>query len=232
MDLSSKRLGIKDLAEDDRPREKLVNLGRQSLSDAELLAILLRLGNKRETALQLAQRMLSEHNNNISDLAKLTVSQLTKYSGIGATKAVTIVAAFELGRRRQDSLPERRTTIVASATAYQLLAPKLADLQQEEFRILLLNRANQVIREEQLSRGGISATVVDIRLLCRLALDSGASGVILAHNHPSGQTTPSRQDKEITAKVGAALKMFDILLLDHLIIGEQSYFSFADEHLL
>lgn len=232
MDLSSKRLGIKDLAEDDRPREKLVNLGRQSLSDAELLAILLRLGNKRETALQLAQRMLSEHNNNISDLAKLTVSQLTKYSGIGATKAVTIVAAFELGRRRQDSLPERRTTIVASATAYQLLAPKLADLQQEEFRILLLNRANQVIREEQLSRGGISATVVDIRLLCRLALDSGASGVILAHNHPSGQTTPSREDKEITAKAASALKMFDILLLDHLIVGEQSYFSFADERLL
>lgn len=232
MEKKVKHIPIKMLAEDDRPREKLALLGRHALSDAELIAIILRLGNRDETAIQLAQRMLSEHENNIGKLANLSLNDLKKYRGVGAVKAITIAAAFELGRRRRQSETHDKPKITSSNVAYQILQRHLSDLPHEEFWILLLNRANQVIREEHLSKGGISGTVVDIRLICKSAIEHNASGLVIGHNHPSGQIAPSEQDKQITRKLKEALKTFDIILLDHLIIGDQKYFSFADELIL
>ncbi|MBA2611446.1 MAG: DNA repair protein RadC [Bacteroidetes bacterium] len=232
MENNVKHLTIKSLSEDDRPREKLASLGRQNLSDAELIAIILGSGNKNETAVQLAQRMLSENKNNINQLAKLSLAELKKFKGIGEVKAIAIAAAFELGRRRTDIETIQKIKITSSAVAYQLLQKRLSDLPHEEFWILILNRANQVIKEENLSKGGISGTVVDVRLICKSAIENNASGIIVAHNHPSGQLTPSEQDKSITNKLKEALKTFEIPLLDHLIIGDQTYFSFADEGLL
>ena len=200
-------LNLKSLAQDDRPREKLVAHGRQSLSDAELLAIILGSGNKTETAVQLAQRMLHQNKNNINEVAKLSLNDLKKFKGIGIK-------------------------INSSKTAYQLFQKRLSDLPHEEFWLLILNRANQVIKEEFISKGGISGTIVDVRLICKSAIENNASGIIIAHNHPSGQIIPSKQDKEITIKLKSALILFDVSLLDHLIIGDLNYFSFADENLL
>ncbi len=223
---------MKSLAEDDRPREKLLKLGRHSLSDAELLAIVMSSGNKEETAVQLAQRMLSEHRNSINELAKLSISDLRKYKGVGEVKAIEIAAAFELGRRRKESDPTERVKISSSQQAYEAIRQHLMDQPHEEFWVLILNRANQIIKEIHLSKGGVSGTVVDVKLICKAAIDHTASGIILAHNHPSGQVIPSEQDKQITKKIREALNIFDIVLLDHLIIGDQKYLSFADEHLL
>lgn len=223
---------IKALAEDDRPREKLLKLGRQSLSDAELLAIILASGNSTQTAVQLAQQMLSDNGHNINSLAKRSIAELRKYRGVGVVKAISIAAAFELGRRRNNSEPEERERISSSKQAYDLLRRHLMDQAHEEFWILLLDRANKVIRDLHLSKGGISGTVVDVRLICKAAIEHSASGLILAHNHPSGQVMPSEQDKLITKKIREALNIFDIVLLDHLIIGDQTYLSFADEQLL
>jgi DNA repair protein RadC len=232
MEALQKHISIKSLAEDDRPREKLATLGRHSLSDAELIAIVLGSGNRTETAVQLAQRMLFEHNNNINQLAKLTIADLKKYKGVGLVKAINISAAFELGRRRNEAGATEREKITSSSVAYRILQKRLCDLPHEEFWILVLNRANQVMREEYLSKGGISGTVVDIRLICKLAIENNASGIVIAHNHPSGQVVPSEQDKAITKKLKEALKFFEITLLDHLIIGDQKYFSFSDDGLL
>jgi len=227
-----KHVTIKSLAEDDRPREKLVTLGRQSLSDAELVAIILGSGNKSETAVQLAQRMLSDNNKNINSLAKLTINDLKKYKGIGEAKAVNIAAAFEIGRRRKDSETNERVKITSSNSAYVVLQKRLSDLPHEEFWVLILNRANQVLKEECISKGGITSTVVDVRIICKTAIENNASGVILSHNHPSGQIQPSMEDKNITKKLKEALQLFEINLFDHLIIGDQKYFSFNDEGLL
>lgn len=232
MEENNRHLTIKALAEDDRPREKLLSLGRHSLSDAELVAIILGSGNRNETAVQLAQRMLSENQNNINQLAKLSLNELRKFRGVGVVKAINIAASFELGRRRGDSEGFERPKITSSYTAYQLLHKRLSDLPHEEFWILLLNRANQVIKDECLSKGGISGTVVDVRLICRSAIENSASGLIIAHNHPSGQISPSEQDKMITKKLKEALKLFEISLLDHIIVGDQKYFSFSDDGLL
>ncbi len=225
-------LNLKSLAQDDRPREKLVALGRQSLSDAELLAIILGSGNKTETAVQLAQRMLYQNKNNINEVAKLSLNDLKKFKGIGIVKAINIAASFELGRRKSDLDSLERIKITSSKTAYQLFQKRLSDLPHEEFWLLILNRANQVIKEEFISKGGISGTIVDVRLICKSAIENNASGIIIAHNHPSGQIIPSKQDKEITIKLKSALILFDVSLLDHLIIGDLNYFSFADENLL
>jgi DNA repair protein RadC len=225
-------LSIKALAEDDRPREKLVAMGRHSLSDAELIAIILGSGTTRESAVQLAQRMLSDHHNNINELAKLGVSELKKYKGVGPAKAVNIAAAFELGRRRNEGQGIEKVKITSSAVAYQILQRRLSDLPHEEFWVLLLNRANQVVREEYLSKGGIAGTVVDVRLICKSAIVHSASGVVIAHNHPSGQVQPSEQDRSITKKLQDALKLLDVALLDHLIVGDQKYYSFSDEGIL
>ena len=225
-------LNLKSLAQDDRPREKLVALGRQSLSDAELLAIILGSGNKTETAVQLAQRMLHQNKNNINEVAKLSLNDLKKFKGIGIVKAINIAASFELGRRKSDLDSLERIKITSSKTAYQLFQKRLSDLPHEEFWLLILNRANQVIKEEFISKGGISGTIVDVRLICKSAIENNASVIIIAHNHPSGQIIPSKQDKEITIKLKSALILFDVSLLDHLIIGDLNYFSFADENLL
>lgn len=225
-------LNLKSLAQDDRPREKLVALGRQSLSDAELLAIILGSGNKTETAVQLAQRMLHQNKNNINELAKLSLNDLKKFKGVGIVKAINIAASFELGRRKSDLEALERIKITSSKTAYQLFQKRLSDLPHEEFWLLILNRANQVLKEEFISKGGISGTIVDIRLICKSAIENNASGIIIAHNHPSGQIIPSKQDKEITIKLKSALILFDVTLLDHLIIGDLNYYSFADENLL
>ena len=227
----TRHLNLKSLAEDDRPREKLLASGRHSLSDAELIAIIMGSGNTDETAVQLAQRMLVE-NKDINQLAKLSIQDLKRYKGVGTVKAITIAAAFELGRRRKETESQEKVKITSSRVAYQLLQRRLADLPHEEFWMLILNRANQVVKEDYLSKGGIAGTVVDVRLICKSAIENNASGIIIAHNHPSGQLLPSEQDKQITKKIKEALKVFDISLLDHLIIGDQNYYSFADEMIL
>lgn len=232
MEYAIKHLNIKALAEDDRPREKLATLGRQNLSDSELIAIILGSGNRSESAVQLARRMLADHQNNINQLAKLSLPELKKYRGVGQVKAINIAAAFELGRRRNQSEGIEKVKITSSSVAYGLLQKHLSDLPHEEFWVLLLDRANQVTKEECISKGGISGTVVDARIICKSAIENNASGVILAHNHPSGQTTPSDQDLAITKKLKEALKLFDVVLLDHLIIGDQNYLSFADSNLI
>lgn len=228
----AKHLPIKMLAEDDRPREKLLTIGRQNLSDAELLAIQIGFGTREETAIQLAQRVLNYYGNDLNLLAKSTISELKKFKGIGEAKAINIASAFELGRRRNEMEIAGRPKITSSADAFKLLNKKISDLPHEEFWILLLNRANTVVKMECVSKGGVSGTVVDIRLLIKPAIETLASGIILCHNHPSGQLKPSEQDLALTKKVKESTRLMDINLLDHLIIGEQKYLSFADEGIL
>ncbi len=231
-DYQHKHLTIKSWAEDDRPREKLVSKGRQALSDAELLAILLASGNRNETAVQLAQRILKENKNSINELAKLQLNDLKKYRGVGEAKAVTIAAALEIGRRRTDEAIDEKTKITSSKSAYTILKSKLSDLPHEEFWILFLNRSNSVIKTECISRGGISGTLVDIRLILKPAIECLASSLVLAHNHPSGNLKPSGEDIHLTKKIKEAAKYLDISIQDHLIIGDQAYLSFADEGIL
>ena len=226
------RLTIKTLAEDDRPREKLVAKGRQALTDAELLAILLSSGNREETAIQLAQRILNSNQNSINQLAKLQLNDLKKYKGVGEAKAVTILAALEIGRRRTDSGAEEKIKISSSQSAYTFLKSKLSDLPHEEFWIIYLSRNNNVIKTECVSKGGVSGTVVDVRLILKPAIECLASSMILAHNHPSGNLKPSQEDITITKKMKEAAKLLDMVIQDHLIIGDQTYFSFADEGIL
>ena len=232
MEETMEHITIKALAEDDRPREKLLNIGRQNLSDAELLATILGSGNKTETAVQLAQRILKTHHNDINVVAKLSVNELKKFKGVGLVKAINIAAAFELGRRRTDTDISSKPKINGSNDAFQLLSAKLSDLPHEEFWILLLNRANSVVKMECISKGGVSGTVVDARLVLKPAIEHLASGIILCHNHPSGQLKPSEQDISLTKKLKEGVKLLDISLLDHLIIGDRNYFSFADEGIL
>ncbi len=224
-----KHLTIKALSENDRPREKLIKKGRQALSDAELLAILLSSGNRNETAVQLAQRILNTNQNSINNLAKLQLSDLQKFKGIGEAKAVTIAAALEIGRRREVEPIEEKIKIRSSKNAYDVLNLKLRDLPHEEFWALFVNQSNTIIKTECISKGGISLTVVDMRLILKPAIESLASGVFLAHNHPSGNLTPSTADIAITKKAKEALKLLDITLFDHLIIADGNYYSFADE---
>jgi len=227
-----KHINLKSLSEDDRPREKLMQLGRQHLSDAELLAIILGSGNNEETAIQLAQRILHESKNDVNILAKLSLKELQKFKGVGPAKAINIAAAFELGKRRKDTDVVEQQKISSSRDAFHILNQKLADLPHEEFWMLLLNRANKVIKIESISKGGISGTVVDVRLVSKSAIENNTSSVILAHNHPSGNLKPSQNDLDITKKIKEALKLFDITLFDHLIIGDQAYYSFTDEGVL
>lgn len=223
---------ISQWAEDDRPREKLLLKGKQALSDAELLAILLGSGSRKESAVQLSQRILREYNNSLHDLAKLSVSELQKFKGIGEAKAIAIVAALELGRRKKEADVPEQTIIRTSIDAYKHIAPKLMDLPHEEFWIMLLNRAHKVTRTELISRGGVSGTVADVRMMLKSAIENLSSAVVLAHNHPSGNIKPSEEDIRLTKKVKEAALLFDIQLLDHVIVGEGAYFSFTDEGLI
>jgi len=223
---------IKDLAVEDRPLEKVKSRGIAALSNAELLAILIGTGVPKASALDLARTLLAFNDHELSRLGKMSLIALTKMQGIGSTKATRILAAFELCRRRRESRPAEKTTIRCSQDAYQLLDGSLADLVHEEFWILLLNRANQIIGQQRISQGGISGTVTDIRLILHAAVEKLASGIILAHNHPSGNLKPSDADLRITRKINDAAKLLDITLLDHLIISEQGYLSMADENLM
>lgn len=221
--------GIRSWAEDDRPREKLLLKGKAALSDAELIAILIGSGNTEETAVDLSKRILLSLNNQLSELGKLSVKDLTKFKGIGEAKAISIIAALELGRRRKDSEPEKRVKITDSRSAFDVVYPHLGDLRHEEFWVIFLNRANAVIGKENISKGGVSGTTVDPKVVFKLAVQFPASAIILAHNHPSGQLKPSQADHQLTKKLKEAGNALDIPVLDHLIIGERDYFSFVDE---
>lgn len=227
-----RRLTIKELAEDDRPREKLLGKGVAALSDAELLAILLRSGSADSTAVEVAQQMLSMAHNNLNELGRLSVHQLTRLKGVGQTKAVTVLAALELGRRRGATAPMERPTIKCSADAMALMRPKLADLPHEEFWVLLLNSSCAVLGAERVSQGGVSGTVVDVRLVLRPAIEGLAASIVLVHNHPSGGIKPSSEDRSITQRVAAAADLLGIKLLDHIIVTNGKCLSFADEGLL
>ena len=224
------KMNIKQWAEEDRPREKMLTKGMSALSDAELLAILIGSGNTNETAVELSKRILSENKNNLNELARMSISALCKqFKGIGTAKAVSIAAALELGRRRKDSEEIERPQIRTSGDVYRLFAPILADLPHEEMWIATLNQACRVIGTHKISPGGISGTVVDVQMVIRYALDKHATQLILTHNHPSGNNTPSEQDRRVTKKIKSAAELFDIKLLDHVIIAREKKYSFADE---
>lgn len=224
------KLSIKHWAEEDRPREKLLLKGASSLSDSELLAILIGSGNDKESAVELSKRILQKAGNDLHTLGRFSVHDLTKnFRGVGLAKAVTISAAMELGRRRKETEVAERKKISSSKDAYDIFYAIFADLPHEETWALLTDRANKVIASVQVSRGGISGTVVDIRLILREALNRYATGIILAHNHPSGNCVPSPQDTQITKKLKEAAQWMEISLLDHLIVCEKTYYSFADE---
>lgn len=230
--MEDNRLTIKRWAEEDRPREKLLLKGKSSLSEAELIAILIGSGNTEQTAVELSQHILSQCEHNLANLARLSVKDLQKFKGIGEAKAISIVAALELGRRRKESEPSKKVKITSSDDAFQLLHGDMMDLNHEEFWLLLLKRNNEVIKKEMLSRGGVSGTVVDAKIIFKRALEETASGLILAHNHPSGNLKPSQEDINLTKRLKEAGKSLDISVLDHLIITDHTFFSFADEGLL
>ncbi len=223
---------IKHWAEGDRPREKLLQKGREYLSDAELLAILIGSGSKNESAVEVCKKVLAKAQDNLSELGRFSVSQLMDVKGIGEARALTIVAALELGRRRRSSEALEKKKISSSSSVFELMQPKIGELPHEEFWILYLNNSNKVIQELPLSKGGITGTLVDVRLAFKQALHLGATALILVHNHPSGNLNPSTADKQLTQKFKTAGESLDIKVLDHIIITEHSYFSFADEGLL
>ncbi|WP_308600550.1 DNA repair protein RadC [uncultured Dysgonomonas sp.] len=223
------KLNIKDWAEEDRPREKMLLKGVSALSDAELLGILIGSGNKSETAVELSQRILHSVSNNLNTLGKLEIKDLIKdFKGIGEAKAITIVAALELGKRRKLSEALVSPQITSSKDVYDIFHPILADLKHEEVWVLFLNRANKVVKNIQISKGGLTATVVDIRLIMKEGIQSLASAMVLCHNHPSGSTQPSDDDDQITKRLKEAGYIMDIRLLDHIIVCDNSYYSYMD----
>jgi DNA repair protein RadC len=226
------RTPIREWAEDDRPREKLLTKGRSVLSDAELLAILINSGTTKLSAVEVGQRVLQQAGNDLNALAQLSVKDLCKSPGIGEARAITIVAALELGRRRKATPKAPRTVIGSSADSYEVLKPHLLDVPYEEFWLLLLNRANHVMRVEKVSQGGVAGTVADPKIIFKAALDHLASAVILAHNHPSGNRRPSQADIALTRKLREAGVLLDLPILDHLIFTDDGYYSFADEGML
>lgn len=223
---------IKNWSQDDQPREKLLYKGKAALSDAELLAILISSGNRDESAVALCKRIFASVNNNLSELGRLSISQLMEFKGIGEAKAITIVAALELGRRRRSEEAVEKKKITSSKSVFELMQPLIGELEHEEFWIIFLNNSNKIIDKKQLSKGGITGTLVDVRLVLKNALELGATGLILAHNHPSGTLKPSEADKHLTNKLKMASESLDIKVLDHLIITEKAYLSFADENLI
>lgn len=219
-------------AEEDRPREKLLLKGKAALSDAELLAILLGSGTLGVSAVTLAQEILASVNNNLHELGKRSVAELTRFKGVGEAKAITIAAALEMGRRRQVSDLRERPRVGGSRDAFNAIAPLLTDLHHEEFWVLLVNKANEVFSRERLSTGGMSGTVVDAKMLFKTAFDARAAAVIAIHNHPSGSLQPSQADIDLTRRLRKAGELLDLPLLDHLIVSERGYYSFADEGML
>ncbi len=224
-----KALPIKSWAEADRPREKLKSKGKQQLSEAELMAILLGSGTQDESALALSKRMLSFFNNDLTAVGKADLHALKKFKGIGEVKAIKIIAALELGRRRQLTNIIEKPQVCSSKEAFDALAPLMIDLPHEEFWIIMLNRANRIIGREKISSGGVAGTVVDAKVVFRKAIQQLACSLILAHNHPSGNLRPSQSDIDLTKKLMTAGQALDITVLDHLIITHKGFFSFADE---
>jgi DNA repair protein RadC len=223
---------IKHWSDDDKPREKLLTKGRSALSDAELIAILIGSGSRSESAVELSKRILASADNNLNELGRLSIKQLTAFKGIGEAKAVTIAAALEIGRRRRGEEALQLTMIGSSKDAFEVLQPIIGELEHEEFWVLYLNNSNKILHKTQLSKGGITGTLVDVRILMKQSLELGAVGLILAHNHPSGTLKPSAADKQITQKIKKASESLDIKVLDHLIITQKDYFSFADNQVL
>lgn len=228
----SPSFSIKNWSQDDQPREKLILKGKAALSDAELVAILIGSGSKKESAVELCKRILASVDNNLNDLGKLSIKQLMEFNGIGEAKAITITAALELGLRRRVGDVLDKKAINSSRTVFEVMQPIVGQLPHEEFWIVYLNNSNRILQKKQLSKGGITGTLVDVRLVLKNALEVGATGIILVHNHPSGTLVPSTADKQITQKLKNAAESIDIKVLDHLIITEKSYFSFADENIL
>lgn len=227
-----KNISIKKWASEDRPREKLLAYGIDSLSESELIAILIGSGNREESAVDLSKRILNAAGNNLNELGKYSVSDLQKFKGIGEAKAISIVAALELGKRRNKTEIIQRENIKSSAEAAMIFQAILCDLLYEEFWILLLNRANKIIDKKKISSGGVSGTVPDPKIILKIAIDKLASGIIVCHNHPSGNLSPSLADTELTKKLKQACALVDISFLDHIIVSEKNYYSFADEGLI
>ena len=226
------KIGIKSWAEEDRPREKLSGQGRRALTDAELIAILIGSGSRDETAVELSKRILHHYNNDLNKLGKATINELSNFKGIGEAKAISIIAALELGRRRDEFETKPPDMVLSSKDAYQIMKRHLVDLNHEEFWILLMGRSQKVLAKELISRGGLSETVVDPKIIFGMALQHQAIGIILIHNHPSGSLKPSQQDINLTKRLADAGKILSINILDHIIISDQGYYSFGDEEIL
>ncbi len=232
MDNYESKISIKAWAEEDRPREKLQGQGRRMLTDAELIAILIGSGSRDESAVELSKRILHHYKNDLNAVGKASVAELCKFKGIGEAKAISIVAALELGRRRDDTEVKAVEQITCARDAYKILYPLLADLNHEEFWILLMGQSNKVLGTHLVSKGGMAATIADPRVLFKIAIEHNAASVILAHNHPSGSLKPSHEDVNLTKKMVAAGKILEIKVSDHLIISDNGYFSFGDEDML
>lgn len=226
------KLSIQQLSLEDRPREKLLQRGRQQLSNAELLAILIGSGNQEKNAVELSQEILFSVDNDLHGLGQLSLKDLTKFSGIGEAKALTIISALELGRRRKDSERKVNPKVSCSKDVADYVSPMLLDLKHEEFWVVCLSRSNEIMKAEQISQGGVSGTIVDPKVVFKKVLEIMASCIILVHNHPSGNLKPSDADIEITKKIKAAGELLDIPVLDHVIFANQGYYSFADEGLI
>jgi len=223
---------IKNWSQDDRPREKLRDKGKAVLSDAELLAIILGSGSRSESAVDLSKRLLASVNYNLNALGKLSLKQYMNFKGIGEAKAIAIAAAMELGRRRRLEDHPRQIKIQSSQSVFDVMHPIIGELPHEEFWIIYLNNSNKILKKTQISKGGITGTLVDVRIVLKMALEEGATAIILSHNHPSGTLKPSAADKNITHKLKTAAQHLDIKVLDHLIVTQNAYFSFADEGFL
>lgn len=229
MTTESNNFPITSWSEDDKPREKLMLKGRSVLSDAELIAILIGSGNRNESAVDLSKRILASVDYNLNTLGKLSIAQLMNFKGIGEAKAISIIAAMELGRRRKSEEVTELTKITSSKAVFEVMQPIIGELSHEEFWVMFLNNSNKILFKSQLSKGGMTGTVVDVRMVFKIALEQNATSIILVHNHPSGKLQPSDADIQITKKIKNAGKELDIPVLDHIIITERGYFSFADE---
>lgn len=219
-------------SEDDKPREKMMLKGKSALSDAELVAILIGSGSRNESAVALSKRILASVSNNLSSLGKQSLAQLMEFKGIGEAKAITIAAALELGRRRKEENPLELVKVTSSKVMYQEMYPIIGELAHEEFWVVYLNNSNKIVFKAQLSKGGITGTIVDVRLVFKIALEQNAVAIVLAHNHPSGKLQASEADIQVTKKIKNAGLQLDIPVLDHIIVTEHGYFSFADEGIL
>ncbi|MBC8054237.1 MAG: DNA repair protein RadC [Sphingobacteriaceae bacterium] len=232
METYKDKITIKSWAEEDRPREKLLSLGRRSLTDAELIAILIGSGSRQETAVELSKRILHSFDNDLDKLGRLSVKELSKFKGIGEAKAISIISAMELGRRRRDAEIRKVDQISCSKDIFNLMHRYFADLNHEELWIVLLNRANNVQSQHLISKGGQAGTVADPKIIFQAALENHAASIILSHNHPSGNLKPSQADINLTRKLRDAGQLLDISVLDHVIFTNTSYFSFADEGMI